>query len=96
MELPAADARKSRSLRSRVKIDLDFFLCLPAVLAAIDRKWQARCVAAFYGNQAEQRKHPAGMLRFVGVAVDEIGTAVDHKPGIQCTRRVIAPSRTTA
>src|SRR5580704_3993463 len=91
MELAAVDARESRSLRSRVKIDLD--LCLPTALAAIDRKWQVRCVAAFCGNQVEQAKSPVASLRFVGVAVDEAGMAVDkivdHMSGIQRARRVI-------
>ena len=43
---------------------------------------------------------PGCNLRFVGVAVDEAGMAVDkivdHMSGIQRARRVIAPSRTTA
>ena len=69
MELPAADARESRGLHSRVKIGLDFLLCLPTVLTAIDRK--GRCVAAFCGKQVEQAKSPVATLRFVGVAVDE-------------------------
>jgi hypothetical protein len=93
MELPAADARESRGLRSRVKIDLDFLLCLPTVLTAIDRKGRVRCVAAFCGNQVEQAKSPVASLRFVGVAVDEAGMAVDkivdHMSGIQRARRVI-------
>ena len=90
---PAADARESRGLRSRVKIDLDFLLCLPTVLTAIDRKGRVRCVAAFCGNQVEQAKSPVARLRFVGVAVDEAGMAVDkivdHMSGIQRARRVI-------
>ena len=73
MELPAADARESRGLRSRVKIDLDFLLCLPTVLTAIDRKGRVRCVAAFCGNQVEQAKSPFVSLRFVGVAVEGVG-----------------------
>ena len=100
MKLPAADARESRSLHGQVKIDLDFFLCLPTMLAALDRKWQVRCVAAFCGDQAEEGKLPATTLHFVGVAVDKIGMAVDkiadHMSGIRRARRVIAPSRTTA
>ena len=82
MELPAADARESRGLRSRVKIDLDFLLCLPTVLTAIDRKGRVRCVAAFCGNQVEQAKSPVATLRFVGIAVDEVGMAVDKRSSI--------------
>jgi hypothetical protein len=91
MELPAADARVSRSLRGRVKINPDFFLCSPTVPAAIDRKWQVRCVVLFCGNQVEERKRQAPTVRFVGVAVDEDGMAVDkivdHMSGIQRARR---------
>ena len=57
MEIPAVDARESRGLRGQVKIDLDFLLCLLTVLTAIDRKGRVRRVAAFCGNQVEQREN---------------------------------------
>ena len=92
MEPPTADAREPRSAQSSQNRS-NFFLCLPTVLAAIDRKWQVRCVAAFCGNQVEEGKRPAATLRFVGIAVDEVGMAVDkivdHMSGIQRGRRVI-------